>query len=465
MEDKIYIDIEDIIRQIVESKCSNPQCQYKNSDSNKSMEKKCYNPSCPYVKDYGTPYINADTSHYCVWCGEPLEKTWKYSSKFDKRYEVIAKTDLESLKDERNRLRKQINNSWGIKFENWLKEKKDMILWTIASIIAIIFIGWIVNKYDFTFEKTEAIQILKDETSGKYGVFNNETKTLMISYDYDSISHRKGHDYQGIYRNYFYLFKDGKIGVADSTGKISINCELDATEGAYNGVIFLYKGEKQGLMDCYGHQIIPCEYQYVLWQSKPQITLETPGTYVGKIIPVKRDKSSGWELYDRSGRKIRGQQYRFATQTGNPSLIKVIENRRDFKYLYGIVDENGQIIIPCKYYSMSTFYNNRAWVKEKYNDPWFLINTKGERIITLAEDCTPNSFSEGLAAIQYKKKVCFCDTSGKLVIPLNYELTMTKPNDYYTPSFYNGKARVSYNGVAGYIDKNGKFTAEVSVNK
>ena len=114
---------------------------------------------------------------------------------------------------------------------------------------------------------------------------------------------------------------------------------------------------------------------------------------------------------------------------------------------------------------MSTFYNDRAWVKEKYNDSWSLIDTKGERIITLAKDYTPRSFSEGLAAIQYKKKVGFCDTSGKIVIPMDYELTMIKENEYHAPSFYEGKARVSYNGIAGYIDKNGKFTAEVSVNK
>lgn len=379
--------------------------------------------------------------------------------------------EIASLHDNWNKERNRIKNTADyhyVKHFTW-----DFYLGTIwAAIITVIgsvyLYGWIFPYImDDLFRKDasdEVLQVLRDDTTGKFGIYDNKTKTLAVPYDYDSISHRKGNDYQGVYINFFYLYKNGKIGVADSTGKISINCELDATEGAYNGVVILQKGEKQGLMDCYGHQIIPCEYQYVLWQSKPRNTLETPGTYVGRIIPVKRDYNNRWELYNRDGRKIRGQQYKMVTQTGNPSLIKVVEDRRDYKFLYGIVDENGQIVIPCKYYNMSTFYNDRAWVKEKYNDSWSLIDTKGGCIITLAKDYTPRPFSEGLAAIQYKKKVGFCDTSGKIVIPMDYELTI-KEKIYYDPSFHGGKANVSYNGVAGYIDKNGKFVAETPLNK
>lgn len=338
---------------------------------------------------------------------------------------------------------------------------------TLAGIFmitgCIYLFGWIVpflwdkmgNKNNNTIE---AIQVVKDNTTGKFGIYDNKAEVLITPHEYDSISHRKGNDYQGVYRNFFYVYKNGKIGVADSTGKISINCELDATEGAYNGVIILQKGDKKGLMDCYGHQIIPCEYQYVLWQERPNLTFECPGTYVGNIIPVKIDNNTGWELYNRSGRKIRGQHYEIVMQTGDPHTIKVRDkikatNASYYRHLYGSVDESGQELIPCKYYSMSRFSNERAWVLE--SDSWKLITPKGDKVISLPRSYVPSIFSEGLAYITEKTKIGFCDTNGKFVIPIIYEKTSDS-----SPSFYGGKAKVMYDGKPGYIDKTGKFTPD-----
>lgn len=120
------------------------------------MAKKCSNQKCQYV--------NSDSSHYCVKCGQPLEKLYSFSSKPDKRYEVIAKVELDSLKNERNRLRKQINESYAIKIEEWVKKYNYIfviIFWVAISSIAIVFIYWLLFiKYDFTHNK-QVIEILK----------------------------------------------------------------------------------------------------------------------------------------------------------------------------------------------------------------------------------------------------------------------------------------------------------------
>ena len=96
------------------------------------MAKKCSNQKCLHV--------NSDSSHYCVKCGKPLEKLYSFSSSPDKRYEVIAKVELDSLKNERNRLRKQINESCTIKIEDWLKENIGImvLLYGIGAISGII---------------------------------------------------------------------------------------------------------------------------------------------------------------------------------------------------------------------------------------------------------------------------------------------------------------------------------------
>ncbi len=417
------------------------------------MSKKCSNQRCQYV--------NSDSSHYCVKCGKPLEKLYIFSSRPDKTYEVIAKSELDSLKNERNRLRKQINESYALKIESWVKVNKETIFWTSITFIAIVIGGWLFTKCDFTHNK-QVIEIKKNDVTGKYGIFDNKTETLVTPFEYDSISHRKSIDKnQNVYRNYFYLFKNGKIGVADGTGKTTINCSIDATDGAYNGIVILQKGEKKGIMDLFGHRIIPCEYQYVLWKDKPKYnSFETPGSYVGNIIPVAVNKNSYWELYNRNGVKISNQRYKEAIQTGNPKLIKVREVRNDYRVLYGIVDENGQVIVPCKYYSISVFEEDRAWVKEKYSDPWSLITSNGERLMTLPFKYTPSAFHDGMAAIKNNGKIGYCDINGKFVIPMNYEQINNNDGSYISFDFYYGKAKVLYKGKPGYLDKKGIFTPD-----
>ena len=77
------------------------------------MAKKCDNPQCLH--------INADSSHYCVRCGNPLEKKWSILGMFPVNYIVVDKDKYNALTKERDNLRRQINNSWGIKIENWIK--------------------------------------------------------------------------------------------------------------------------------------------------------------------------------------------------------------------------------------------------------------------------------------------------------------------------------------------------------
>lgn len=414
-------------------------------------------------------YSNSNTSHYCVKCGEPLEKTGIFASKPDKIYEVISKSELDSLRKERNtlreqtnRLQKQINNSWGIKTEKWIKDNINTIGWIIVSIVVIAFFGLLITKCDFSPKPSEVVEIRKDATTGKYGLYNKESKTLVLPYDYDSISHRKGVNDQGNW-NFFFIHRDGKFGVADSTGTMTIPCQLNAARGLYNGIDILFKDGKQGLMNAYGQLILPCEYQYVLWENESKIiTLVRPGNYVGNILPVKANKTRGWELYDRSGKKIRNQHYKAAIQTGDPKLIKVCENRNDSKFLYGIVDENGQTILPCKYYSISVFGDDRAWAKQNYKDPWSLFTSKGNRLTTLSKGVTPSAFSDGLAALTEKSKIGYCDTSGKMVIPFHFEQVRNNDGSYVSYNFHNGKARVSYDGKTGYIDKSGTFTPDIT---
>lgn len=104
------------------------------------MSKVCNNCKCKYT--------NSDASHYCVMCGEPLEKTCDFSTKPDKKYVVIAESQLSSLKSsvtslrrERNALQQRIDKLWGVRLKKWYKKNEDWVDTLISVIGPFVLIG------------------------------------------------------------------------------------------------------------------------------------------------------------------------------------------------------------------------------------------------------------------------------------------------------------------------------------
>lgn len=395
-------------------------------------------------------YSNLDTSHYCVKCGAPLEKTWL----FPKRYKVIAETELDSLTNERNRLRKQINDSWGIKIEKWIKDNKNTIVWTIASIFALFFLGWMFTKCDFSTKVLDVIEIRKDEASGKYGIYNNESNILVTQYEYDSIQHRNWVDAESYKRNYYCLFRNNLIGIADSSGAVTVSCNLSSIEGAYSGLIIMRcESGNEGLLDTYGTPLFDTNYYRVLWEKTPVFDFYTSGTYVGNIIPVKRSSNSGWELFDRTGKRISSKSYPEVIQTGVPNLIKVKLNG-----YYGLVNTKGQEVLRCNARWISRYQEDIAFVDYPNSKYLYAINLLGNKIFSISKEYkTQWLVKEGLfARMDSHGKIGYYDKTGKLVIPHKYEQTKDG-NTLIQPNFHNDSAFVSYQGEKGVLLKEGTF--------
>ena len=320
-------------------------------------------------------------------------------------------------------------------------EKRTWSFYTGTALVGIFMVtglvyllGWIIpfilKSSDKATSPDEVVKIVRDSKTGKYGLYNSEHDSLVIPYQYDTIFHRKGYNSQRIPFNLFYLHKNEKFAVADSLGRITVNCELDSTSWAYDNLLIMYKGRKRGVLDYNCCPIVPCNYQYVLWETKPREDLYNVGKYVGNIIPVKADNNSGWELYNRKGVRICDKKYHKAIQTGSPELIKVCErvrvgvrNSYTYEEKYGVVNENGQEVIPCKYYGISKFGDDRAWVQEKEGGAWSLIASTGKLIKSnlLQSTYTPYAFSEGLAAVKAPNgKIGYYDVSGNLAQQFKY---------------------------------------------
>lgn len=131
----------------------------------------------------------------------------------------------------------------------------------------------------------------------------------------------------------------------------------------------------------------------------------------------------------------------------------------DFNNKFGFIDQNGQSIIPCKYFFAIPFSEGLAGVTENSNldGGWGYINKKGEKVISGNFDAVDN-FHNGTAKVTINDKFGFINKQGKIILPIVYDKILEREPDVYTGEFVdkevlgNGLLLVKKNGLYGYID-------------
>ena len=145
---------------------------------------------------------------------------------------------------------------------------------------------------------------------------------------------------------------------------------------------------------------------------------------------------------------------------------------------YGLIDINGNEILPCKYNVIYNFCNDRTWIRvgrarkslndDLADDKWMCIDSQGKVAFSYPGNYTVYPFSQGLAAvinndvtkIDNNSLVGFCDVNGNMVIPMVYNPKMTEAGGWYHPTFTDEvepRAWVSYQGKDGYLTTDGTF--------
>ncbi|TZF84073.1 WG repeat-containing protein [Pedobacter sp. BS3] len=161
-------------------------------------------------------------------------------------------------------------------------------------------------------------------------------------------------------------------------------------------------------------------------------------------------------ILDKNGDEIIPPKYKEIELWGD-KYFKIAADINEGSRLYtvfGLADKTGKEIIPPKYDSINSVNNGFALVYLSGHgyyrtDAYGFIDTTGKEVIPLKYDIAHN-FSEGLAAVYVwlSGGWKFIDKTGKDAIPGNY-------NDVLE-DFKNGKAKVKQNGREFYIDKTGK---------
>jgi hypothetical protein len=112
--------------------------------------------------------------------------------------------------------------------------------------------------------------------------------------------------------------------------------------------------------------------------------------------------------------------------------------------LWGIVSQDGQVIIPFDYQQVGNYREGRAPVKQ--NNRWGLAGAGGKLYVPVVYDLI-GEVRDGRARAKHKGKYGFFDQQGCLVIPFQYD---------FAHDFQNHKARVGVQGRTIIIDLAGR---------
>lgn len=243
---------------------------------------------------------------------------------------------------------------------------------------------------------------------------------------------------------------DGKWGYIDKTGNIAIAPEYprmlsddDGVESRFQEDLALVEPKsesippRKGYIDKTGRLVIPARFTYA-----------TPFSEGLAAVTESESGDTGWGFIDRSGNWVVPPAFEWATafQSGLAAV-----NR---KQNCGYVDKTGSLKIHVPppgggqdcWSSWGEFSDGLS--RQLFGTKYGFIDSTGKVIIQPQFDLTLG-FSERLAAVQVGKKWGYIDTSGKMVIGLQ-DLSFAKP-------FHNGLARVGFGKAGwGYLDPTGR---------
>lgn len=184
-----------------------------------------------------------------------------------------------------------------------------------------------------------------------------------------------------------------KFGAIDKTGKLVIPIEFDNIGKFKNGLAWAKKGNITGYIDKTGKFVKQCDYAIM-------------------------HESEGFAVVKRIGSEYKG---------------------------YGIIDKNGNFLLPMKYDYIGGFSEGLSLVRpDFFEDRVYYIDKTGKKVLEI--EGNSGDFKEGLAYIIKNGKYGVIDKTGKVVIPIIYD---------YVKDFNDGLAYVWKDDKIGYIDKNG----------
>ena len=211
---------------------------------------------------------------------------------------------------------------------------------------------------------------------GKWGVLNTFGETV-VPFIYED---------GGVYPNgVIQMRKGNKAGIFDRTGRVIVPFgKYDFVRQSTGNLVFVERGGKIGAIDITGKEIVPLIYTGVR------------ETMNGLAVVLDNDKST---VINQSGRAILPlQKY----NTNDDHGISFYENggilvlsSTDNKW--GLVDYNGNTVLPCEYFSIGRM--NDGYVVVQNEKGYSVFNINGEIIVPFGEFGTIGNINENMVPV------------------------------------------------------------------
>lgn len=240
--------------------------------------------------------------------------------------------------------------------------------------------------------------------------------------------------------------RNTKFGFIDTTGKLIIPIQFSNATNFEQGRSLVKQNDKQFFIDKSGKKILSLDDYLLTFPFSENLAMVIKSidnqqkfgfiNSTGKVaIPPKFDVahefSDGLALVkqdkqqffiDKTGKKVIDLSPYPQVQSFSNGLAKV-GTSWDCDNKYGFIDTTGKLVIPTQFTSAEDFSDGLALVEK--DEKQFFIDTTGKQAIDLSQYYLAEPFKNGMAKVAKKEEnqppeYGFIDTTGKIVIPIEY---------------------------------------------
>lgn len=231
-----------------------------------------------------------------------------------------------------------------------------------------------------------------------------------------------------------------KWGYIDRTGRVAIPPRFEFATSFSDGLARAMQNDRWGYIDTHGRFVI-----------RPQFTADVTADYTGydfasdfsEGLALATNDGRNWSYIDTSGRYVIPP--RFAGQSSFVEGLALVDLPNGHT---AYINKAGKVMLDLGADATGTPFSDGLALILK-NGHWYYINRLGHAIIKLTPiDWTLDIFSEGRADVTIKNRCGYINTSGMLVIPVQFS---------HCSPFRHGLAWVRAGSQWGYIDKSGVY--------
>lgn len=261
------------------------------------------------------------------------------------------------------------------------QDKNQITIYTLPYLVSYYttkFQNSGIADKDADFSNQKALlynMIVMKNTNGNYGV-NNLTGQEILGTKYAKVKFIEST------KEFIVTTVENKMGIMSHDAKTKISPEYDSVKqiDKNSGLYLATNNKKQGVVNSNGSIVIYLEYDQIGIDMNKFSSDKIKNQYLlyDKCIPAK--KNGSWELFDQNGRRITEKTYadlgcsigsgnNNEKNTNNVLLIPEYEGivvkrtTNNSTDLYGIIDSNGQELIPT---SLKTIYSTVSDGEETY---------------------------------------------------------------------------------------------------